>query len=54
VSQWQPGQSTHTPLSPGRRRSRGFARGLMVGAAFAGVIYLLIALIVWSARELLG
>jgi hypothetical protein len=54
VSAWRPGTQTHTPLTPGRRRSTGFVRGLAVGVAFSGLVYGCIVLIVWGARELLG
>jgi hypothetical protein len=55
MSEWRPGTSTHTPLTPGRRRTRnGFFRGLAAGVLFSGLIYGLIVLIVWGARELLG
>jgi hypothetical protein len=56
MSQWRRGQSHHTPLTPGRRRQQrnGFFYGVGMGAVFAFLIYALIALIVWGARELLG
>jgi hypothetical protein len=52
MSQWRPGTSTHTALIPGRRRQRrsGFAVGVVAGL----LVWALIGLAAWGARELLG